>query len=55
MTQPIAPATAALDQALVTAGYELVAAHREKPRDPDRIDAARAKLEAARAARWPNA
>lgn len=49
------PATAALDRAIIAAADELVAAHRDKPRDPERITAAREALEAARAARWPNA
>jgi len=55
VTELIAPTTAELDQAVVDAGYELVNAHRETPRDPKRIAAARDALVAARKARWPDA
>lgn len=50
-----APIPAALDQALIDCGRELVNAHRADPPDPTRITAARQALEQARAARWPSA
>lgn len=61
MTEPtpttavLDPTTAQLDQAIIDAGYELANAHRATPPDPNRIQAARSRLEAARTARWPDA
>lgn len=53
MTDPVDPFV--LDQVLIAAGYEMARAQREDPPDPARVEAARLALEAARAARWPNA
>ena len=53
MTGPIPAETAALDQALIDAGFELARAELERPRNPQRVATAREALIAARNARWP--
>lgn len=55
MTAPSGAEVTELDQAVIDAGRELARAHLEQPPNRDRIDAARATLQEARAARWPHA